>query len=367
MLLPLGLISIVATAWLMGWGLLRVLLLGALIWAIVLIAMLAAPASEIGRFGMIDVSTWAATGILIGAGLLYAGFIRKLRLKAAARWGGPQQAATAAAANGKGLIPSDAYEGAKSADALDRYARHYVLREIGGPGQAKLRDASVLVIGAGGLGAPAVLYLAAAGVGRITIADPDTVSISNLQRQVIYRTEDAGRPKGLAAVEALRALNPYIDIHAIRRQITNDDADMIAGFDLVLDGTDSFSAREAINSVCVAAGVPLIAGAISQWEGQLSIYDPAGGSPCFSCVFPERPAPGLALPCAEAGVIGPLPGVIGSMMALEAIKHITGAGKGLSGQMLIYDGLYGETRIIRIHRRDGCPVCSGVAERLHEA
>ncbi|MFV0409902.1 MAG: HesA/MoeB/ThiF family protein [Paracoccus sp. (in: a-proteobacteria)] len=352
LLLPLGLISIAATAWLMGWGLLRVLLVAVLVWIIVLIAMLAAPAAEIRAFDGLDLKVWTIIGMLVGAGLCYAGALRWLREKAGARWGDPQ-AQTAATA--------------EDDDRLERYARHYMLREIGGPGQGKLRDARVLIIGAGGLGAPSALYLAGAGVGHITIADADEVSVSNLQRQIIYRSADAGRPKGLAAVEALRALNPHIEIDALRCEITGEDADLIAGFDLVLDGTDSFAAREGINAACAAAGVPLIAGAIAQWEGQITLYDPSHGAPCLVCIFPQRPAPGLVLSCAEAGVVGPLPGVIGSMMALEAIKHLTGAGSGLAGQMLIYDGLYGETRKIRLSRRPDCPVCSGVEARAGTA
>ena len=356
LLLPLGLISLAATVWLMGWGLIRVLLLVTLVWFLVLIAMLAAPAAEITSFSAIGPAGWLVSGAIVWLGVFYAGFLRSLRRKADARWG--EKAPEAPAAGGYG---------GPAEDALDRYARHYVLREIGGPGQAKLRDASVLIVGAGGLGAPAALYLAAAGVGRITLADPDRVSISKLQRQIIYRNADAGRPKGLAAAEALRALNPYLQIHASSREIGANDADFVAGFDLVLDGTDTFAARQGINAACAAAGVPLIAGSISQWEGQLTTYDPAGGAPCFACIFPQAPAPGLAPSCAEAGVAGPLPGVIGSMMALEAIKRITGAGPGLAGQMLIFDGLYGETRRIRIRRRADCPVCSGVAPRAPEA
>ncbi len=244
-----------------------------------------------------------------------------------------------------------------SDDELDRYARHLVLRDIGGPGQMRLRDARVLIVGAGGLGAPVCLYLAAAGIGRITLADDDHVSLSNLQRQVIFRTDQQGARKVDAAAAAMAALNPNVVVTPLARRITADDADLIAAHDLVIDGTDSFAARDAINRACVAAGVPLIAGAIAQWEGQVTLYDPACGGPCLCCLFPDAPAPGLAPPCAQAGVIGPLPGVIGSLMALEAIKHLTGAGQGLRGRMLIFDGLYGDTRMIGTMARSDCAVC----------
>lgn len=248
---------------------------------------------------------------------------------------------------------------------LDRYARHLVLREIGGPGQMRLKDSRVLVIGAGGLGAPLCLYLAAAGVGRITLADDDKVSLSNLQRQVIFRSDQRGEMKASGAAANMRALNPHIEVTALHRRISADDAELISQHDLVIDGTDSFASREAVNRACVAASVPLIAGAISQWEGQITLYDPERGGPCFACLFPEAPAPGLAPACAEAGVVGALPGVIGSIMALEAIKHLTGAGQGLRGRMLIFDGLYGETRMIKTARREGCSVCDAGHSRTN--
>ncbi|WBU55476.1 HesA/MoeB/ThiF family protein [Paracoccus sediminicola] len=363
LLLPLGLLSVAAVAWIMGWGVLRVLLLLVVMWIAILGLMLAAPAAEYRSFSGFDVQSWLVTGLVLALVLGYAAIIRRLRGAARARWGAENAPGAVAPRQTSDKIHS----GARQADALDRYARHYVLREIGGPGQGRLRDSSVLIVGAGGLGSPAALYLAAAGVGRLCIADPDEVSLSNLQRQILFRTADTGRPKGMAAAEALRALNPYIDIHAISQRIGAGDAELIAGFDLVLDGCDSFADRARINALCARAGVPLIAGSISQWEGQLSLYDPAGGGPCMACIFPDPPAPGLAPSCAEAGVVGPLPGVIGSMMALEAIKEIAGAGTGLRSQMVIFDGLHGETRRISLRRRADCPVCSGVAERGHEA
>ena len=243
---------------------------------------------------------------------------------------------------------------------LNRYARHIVMREIGGPGQKALKHAKVLVIGAGGLGAPALQYLAAAGVGTIGVVDDDVVDNANLQRQVIHRDQDIGMPKVFSAQAAMLAQNPHISVRPYHRRLGADDAaELIADYDLVLDGCDNFETRYLVNAACVAAGKPLVSGALTQWEGQLSVFDPSQNAPCYQCIFPEAPAPELAPSCAEAGVIGPLPGVIGSMMALEAIKVITGAGTPLRGQMVIYDGLYGESRQIMLERRAGCPTCGG--------
>ena len=174
---------------------------------------------------------------------------------------------------------------------------------------------------------------------------------------MIFRSKDDGQPKAQAARAAMLALNPHIQVTALDRRIAADDVALIGEHDLVIDGTDTFAARQAINAACVAAGVPLVAGAIAQWEGQVTVWDPARGAPCMACIFPDAPAPGLAPACAEAGVAGPLPGVIGSMMALEAIKIIAQAGEPLRGRMLIFDGLYGENRLMKISRRDDCPVC----------
>ena len=249
-----------------------------------------------------------------------------------------------------------------SASELERYARHIVLREIGGPGQKALRDAKVLVIGAGGLGAPALQYLAAAGVGTIGVIDDDVVENANLQRQVIHRDADIGMPKVFSAQAAMVAQNPYVEVRPYHRRLTEDLAEkLVAEYDLVLDGTDNFETRYLANRAAAAMGKPLISGALSQWEGQISIFDPASGTPCYQCIFPEAPADGLAPSCAEAGVIGPLPGVIGSMMAVEAIKLITGAGQALKGEMLIYDALWGETRKIGLKPRGDCPVCGAGA------
>jgi len=241
---------------------------------------------------------------------------------------------------------------------LDRYARHIVLREIGGPGQKALKNARVLVVGAGGLGSPALLYLAAAGVGTIGVIDDDTVSNSNLQRQVIHTDADIGTPKVFSARDAMLALNPHIQVRPYNRRLSEEiAAELFADYDLILEGTDNFATRYLVNRVAAGLGKPVIGGAISQWEGQLATWHPASGAPCYACVFPEAPAPGLAPTCAEAGVIGPLPGVIGTMMAGEAVKELTGAGEGLRGRLLIWDGLFAEARIIKTKKRADCPVC----------
>ncbi len=246
---------------------------------------------------------------------------------------------------------------------LDRYARHIVLRELGGPGQKRLKKARVLVIGAGGLGAPALQYLAAAGVGTIGVIDDDVVENANLQRQVIHRDADIGMPKVFSAQQAMEAQNPNVTVLPYNRRLSEEIArDLLGDFDLILDGTDNFETRYLANRTAVALGKPLISGALSQWEGQLSVFDPTKGAPCYQCIFPEAPAAGLAPSCSEAGVIGPLPGVVGSMMAVEAIKVITGAGQALRGEMLIYDALYGESRKITLSKRSDCPICGAGGE-----
>lgn len=334
------LVGVAAAGWV--FGLTRRWLLAAvtLVWAVIELAHLAGRGAVFGG----SARGWLVAGGLAGLVLAYRAGLARLRARVA-----PVDQ------------PAPPPPGVSDAE-LDRYARHLVLREIGGSGQMRLRNARVLIVGAGGLGAPVCLYLAAAGVGRITVADDDTVSLSNLQRQVIFRSDQRGESKAQAAAAAMQALNPHVEVTALPRRITDADADLLAQHDLVLDGTDSFAARDAINRACVAAGVPLIAGAIAQWEGQVTLYDPARGGPCLACLFPTAPAPGLAPPCAEAGVIGPLPGVVGSLMAMEAVKHLTGAGQGLRGRMLIFDGLYGESRMIGTTRRADCPVCGSGLE-----
>ena len=236
---------------------------------------------------------------------------------------------------------------------VERYARHLVLREIGGPGQQKLKAARVLIVGAGGLGAPAALYLAAAGVGTIGIADADTVSLSNLQRQVLYAEANVGKPKVEAAAQHLAALNPNVAVvpHPVWLDAANA-REIVAGYDLVLDGTDDFSTRFAVSDACLAEGKVLVSGALGRWTGQVGVFH---GQPCYRCLVPEIPPD--AETCALVGVVGALAGVIGSMMALEAVKVIAGAGQPLSGRLLIYDALAAETRTVRIGADPACPSC----------
>jgi molybdopterin/thiamine biosynthesis adenylyltransferase len=237
---------------------------------------------------------------------------------------------------------------------VERYARHLVLREIGGPGQQKLKAARVLMVGVGGLGAPAALYLAAAGVGALGLLDPDQVALSNLQRQVLYGVQDIGRDKVLAAGLRLSQLNPETDVIPIRETLTEANArDLIAEYDLVLDGTDDFATRFAVNAACVAMGKPLVSGAIGRWSGQVGVF---GGKPCYRCLTPQIPPD--AETCSMVGVVGALAGVVGSMMALEAIKVLTGAGEPLTSRLWIYDGLDGESRTVRLTADPACPVCA---------
>lgn len=289
---------------------------------------------------------WLLLGGFVAIFLGYRALIVALRRKAGGR-GDPSSTV--------------AKKGTFSDTELNRYARHIVLREVGGAGQKALKEARVLVVGAGGLGAPALQYLAAAGVGTIGVIDDDLVENANLQRQVIHPDSAIGMPKVFSAKNAMEAQNPFITVRPYHRRLTAEiAADLIAEYDLVLDGTDNFDTRYLVNAACVAAGVPLISGALSQWEGQLSVFDPAHGAPCYQCIFAQAPAAHLAPSCAQAGVVGPLPGVVGAMMAVEAIKLITEAGTPLRGQMVIYDALYGESRTIAVARRADCPICGDI-------
>jgi molybdopterin-synthase adenylyltransferase len=247
---------------------------------------------------------------------------------------------------------------------LDRHARHILLKEIGGPGQAKLANAHVAIVGAGGLGAPAALYLAAAGVGRLSLIDPDVVDLSNLQRQVLFRTQDVGVDKVRASSAALRALDPQINIEAlVARLDATNAAQLIAGADIVLDGTDSFEARYQINQACHNLGITLVSGAVGRWDGQVAVF--ASGptksarreqrSPCYRCWVPDIPP--QTETCAQMGVVGALTGIIGTMMALETIKLITGAGNPLIGRVLLFDGLASTSRTLKLSCDRHCPVC----------
>ncbi|GMG82963.1 hypothetical protein LNKW23_21760 [Paralimibaculum aggregatum] len=243
-------------------------------------------------------------------------------------------------------------------EEIERYARHIVLHEIGGPGQQRLRAARVLVIGAGGLGAPAILYLAAAGVGTLGVVDDDTVSLSNLQRQVIHSSEEIGHPKTASAAHAVSRLNPNVTVRRHETRLDMHNAPVIfEDYDLIVDGSDNFETRYLVNRVAADCGVPLVSAALGRWEGQLSVFHPAAGTPCYECIFPEAPEPGLVPPCSEAGIVGALAGVMGAMQALEAVKLLAEAGEPLLGRLLIYDALVADIRTIRLVRREDCPVC----------
>ena len=249
-------------------------------------------------------------------------------------------------------------------EQLERYARHIMLREIGGPGQRKLLDSRVVVVGAGALGGPVATYLAAAGVGSLRIIDDDVVSLSNLQRQVQFATTDVGRPKGEVAVERLAALNPGVGVTGIQQRLTSDNAaDLIAGADIVVDGTDSFTTRFDVNAACHAQGIPLVSGAVGRWSAQVSVFrsgktrgkPTAERLPCYRCFVPDMPE--TEETCAMVGVIGPLTGVVGSRMALEAVKEITGAGQSMAGRVWLFDGLTGDSRTVKLTADPACPVC----------
>ena len=347
----LAVLAFGAALWMLG-ALLRVrrgvrVAVLALLYAGILAAQLALPVGHPLRVATGgSPGPWLIVGALAALGLGYGSVVAGLRRRA-------QKAEVKVEKTGT-----------FSETELERYARHIVLREIGGPGQKKLKQASVLVIGAGGLGAPVLQYLAACGVGTVGVIDDDVVDNANLQRQVIHRDADIGKPKVFSAEAAMLAQNPHVVVRPYQRRLDETiAADLFADYDVILDGTDNFDTRYLSNRTAVATGKPLISGALSQWEGQVSVFDPARGGPCYQCIFPEAPAPGLAPSCSEAGVAGPLPGVIGAMMAMEAVKLITGAGAVLRGEMLIYDGLYGETRKIALHRRDSCPICGTTPAR----
>ncbi|WP_018632507.1 HesA/MoeB/ThiF family protein [Neomegalonema perideroedes] len=244
---------------------------------------------------------------------------------------------------------------------LERHARHLVLPDLGGPGVGRIRAAKVLILGAGGLGSPLAYYLAAAGVGRIGLCDDDHVDLSNLQRQILHFTADVGRSKLESAAEKLTALNPGVEIALHPERLTEANAEAILrGSDLLCDGTDNFETRALANRTAARLRIPLVSAAMERWSGQISVYRPWLGGPCAACVFPTPTAPGLAPDCATGGVLGPLPGVMGSLMAVEALKLLSGAGEPLDGRMLLYDGLDARMRVVGLAKRPDCPVCSGL-------
>lgn len=244
-------------------------------------------------------------------------------------------------------------------DEIRRYSRHILLREVGGTGQARLKSARVLVIGAGGLGSPVVLYLAAAGIGTIGIVDDDTVELSNLQRQIAHSTDGIGSPKAASAASAARAINPGVklDVHPYR--LGPDNAlDLVSRYDLVCDGTDNFPTRFLTADACVLARRTLISAAVLRFDGQLSVFKPHEGGPCYRCLYPEPPPPGTVPSCSEAGVLGAVTGVMGTLQATEVLKEILGIGESLSGRLLVWDALATRFRTVTLRPDPTCALCS---------
>lgn len=242
---------------------------------------------------------------------------------------------------------------------LVRYSRHLILPDVGVTGQEKLKAARVLLIGAGGLGSPAALYLAAAGVGTLGLVDFDNVDVTNLQRQILHGTKDVGRPKLLSARERIADVNPHVRLETYETALTSKNAlDILSGYDIVVDGTDNFATRYLVNDACVLLGKPNVYGSIFRFEGQASVFAlPDGGGPCYRCLFREPPPPGLVPSCAEGGVLGVLPGLVGTIQATEAIKLIVGVGEPLAGRLLLIDTLGMAFRTVRIRKDPACPAC----------
>lgn len=246
-----------------------------------------------------------------------------------------------------------------SAEELARYSRQIAIPEFGRGGQERLRRARVLLIGAGGLGSPAALYLAAAGVGALGIVDPDEVELSNLHRQLLHATDDTGRPKVESARDRLRGVNPHVKVEVFRERFgANNAVDLARGWDVLVDGCDNFPTRYASNDACVALGIPNVYGSVWRFEGQLSVFAPSLGGPCYRCVNPHAPEPGAVPSCAEAGVLGVVPGLVGTLQALEAIKLITGIGEPLVGRLLHIDALAMKFREFSLRRDPACTRCT---------
>ncbi|MBZ5567212.1 MAG: molybdopterin-synthase adenylyltransferase MoeB [Acidobacteriia bacterium] len=244
-----------------------------------------------------------------------------------------------------------------SNDEILRYSRHLIMPEVGMDGQTRLKAAKVLCIGAGGLGSPLALYLAAAGVGTLGVVDFDVVDFTNLQRQIIHSTADVGRKKLDSAAEKIKAINPYVDVRPFEARLTSANAlDLFRQFDIVVDGTDNFPTRYLVNDACVLTGKPNVYGSIFRFEGQVSVFATEEG-PCYRCLYPEPPPPGLVPSCAEGGVLGILPGLVGVMQATEAIKLILGKGEPLIGRLLLVDALGMKFRELKLRKNPDCPVC----------
>ena len=245
-------------------------------------------------------------------------------------------------------------------EQIERYARHLILKEVGGQGQEKLLHARVLIVGAGGLGAPLILYLAAAGVGTLGIVDDDRVALSNLQRQVIHKSSEVGRLKTESAAAAVKALNPGIAVEEHPYRLIRGNAlDIVSRYDIVADGSDSFATRVLVNDACYFAAKPLVSAAVGQFDGQLATFKPRAGEglPCYRCLFPETPPPGSVPTCAEAGILGALAGVMGALQAMEVLKELLGIGDSLAGRLLLYDGLQGTIRTVRLKADPACALC----------
>ncbi len=245
-------------------------------------------------------------------------------------------------------------------EQIERYARHIILHEVGGIGQQRLLDSKVLVIGAGGLGSPLVMYLAAAGVGRIGLVDDDEVSLSNLQRQILHATGDIDRPKVDSAADAVRRINPDVRLVGHQTRLVADNAmELLADYDVVADGSDNFETRFLVNDACYLAGKTLVSAAVLRFDGQLSTYKAHAGAPhpCYRCVFPEPPPPDLVPSCAEGSVLGAVAGVMGTLQATEVIKELLGTGDSLSGELVIFDALATAFRKVRIKRDPACRLC----------
>ncbi len=245
-----------------------------------------------------------------------------------------------------------------SNDEIRRYSRHLLLPEVGLAGQKKLRAASVLCIGAGGLGSPVAMYLAAAGVGRLGLVDFDVVEFSNLQRQLLHGTPDVGRPKTESARDTLARLNPEVEVVRHDLRLTRANAlEVLRGYDIVVDGTDNFATRYLTNDACVLLRKPNVYGSIFRWEGQASVFAPHLGAPCYRCLFPEPPPPGTVPSCAEGGVLGVLPGIVGCLQATEAVKLILGKGAPLLGRLLLFNALETRFKELKVRRDPACPIC----------
>lgn len=243
-------------------------------------------------------------------------------------------------------------------DEITRYSRHILLPEVGGTGQARLRDARVLVVGAGGLGSPLALYLAAAGIGTLGLVDDDRVELSNLQRQVAHTTARLGQPKVLSAGEAARAINPEVRVESHRVRLTAANAlELIGAYDLVCDGSDNFATRFLVADACVLARRTLVSAAVLRFDGQLSTFKPHVGGPCYRCLHPAPPPDGLIPSCGEAGILGAVTGVMGSLQATEVLKEVLGIGEGLSGRLLIWDALGARFRTVGLRPDPACPLC----------